>query len=109
MKGKLIKSVPCFPRDGRRSQSEGPKSVRDDNQKKNDSELTYHLFKSGQLYGDASSYTYSQPGLSAAVSPTPMLGTNSDTIQAVAETKQQVGDIQEDHSPPSGQCWVFET
>ena len=92
IKGKLIKSVPCFPHDGRRSQSEGPKPGRDDSQKKNDSDLTYRLFKSWQLYGDARSYTYSQPGLSEALSPTPAFGTTSDTMELVAEAKQQVGD-----------------
>lgn len=89
--GRLIKSVPCFPyhkASARRSYSLGSKL--DDDQKERHAQHTFDLFKRGEMYGDASSYTFSQPGLSAAVSPTYLGRSSADTPVVVALPKQQV-------------------
>lgn len=95
--GRLIKSVPCFPRRGRqRSQSLSSKPDRDDSQKKKHSEQTYNQFKRGLLYGDSMAYTFSQPGLREAVSQSPTHLSRSSAAHTVptvvAAPKQQVGE-----------------
>lgn len=90
--GRLIKSVPCFPRSSPRRSRSLSSSAPDKEEKKRNAARVYDLFKRGQLHGDASSYTFSQPGLSSEVLPAHL--TRSQTHEsrtAVAVPKIQVG------------------
>jgi hypothetical protein len=97
--GKLIKSVPCFPLrqlGSREERGPSPGEATDGqhlNLRQRNAEHTFRLYKRGQLHEDVSSYTFSQPGLSAAVSPTHLRSSSAKhpiNRGVVAATKEQV-------------------